>query len=46
MPGPQEFAEPYVSTETPDREAATWMEAVRPYCWREAEAIQRPGSPC
>ena len=41
MPGIPEFAETYVTVDTLDRELAGWMEDVRPFQWREEEALDR-----
>ncbi len=41
MPGPQDFAESYVTAETLDAELAAWMEELRPYTWRETEPLCR-----
>ena len=39
MPGPQEFAETYVTAETLEKELAGWMKEIRPYQWRQTEAF-------
>ena len=41
MPGPQELTETYVTAETLDAELAEWFKEIRPYQWREIEALQK-----
>ncbi|MHC4917433.1 MAG: isochorismatase family protein [Planctomycetota bacterium] len=40
MPGPQDFAEAYVTAERLDAELAVWMKELEPYRWREVEPLQ------
>ncbi len=41
MPGPEEFSETYVTTETLDDECAKWMEELAPYRWRDVEGVEK-----
>ena len=41
MPGPEEIAETYVTTDTLDAELAQWMKEVGPYQWREMETFRK-----
>jgi len=41
MPGPEEFSETYVTTDTLDAELAQWMKEVSPYQWREMETFRK-----
>ena len=40
MPGPQDFAETYVTAETLDEELERWLAEIAPYRWREVEPFR------
>jgi len=41
MPGPQDFAETYVTPETLDAELEGWLNELEPYQWREVEPFRK-----
>lgn len=44
MPGPKDFAQEYVTSETLDRECAAWMAEIAAYRWRPVEPIEKDAS--